>query len=301
MKIDFVWQGINGRYGKWQDGLYGAMKIIERDHTVRYLDITDLSIAESDPADVVLYWEAPCTILSPEHGAGYLRVLNLPTKRALLFAGGQIQRPWVADWDMIFVESELNEKELTEMELPWRRAFGVNTQIFKPERQPKIFDGFMQATFAGWKRHGLFAEALGSSGIACGRIQPTDMWGYNHCKEKGVATLDELPAHAVNTLANMSYAVVNTAEYWGGGQRCTLEAMAAGVPVIVMEDSPKNSEYVLESGAGSVVKPEPQAIREEIMRYKHLQAPTGGVEYIQSKWTEQHYANALLAGIKDIL
>ena len=80
----------------------------------------------------------------------------------------------------------------------------------------------------------------------------------------------------------------------------TLEAMACNVPPIVMSDSPKNVEYVEESGYGLVVDPNPEAIRDAIDRLKPVKEHSGR-KYIESKWTIQHYADALIKGIKEIL
>lgn len=302
MKIAFVWQGFDGRYGVWRDGLYAAMKLIEEKHEVRYYDTTRLSELTAWEPDRVLYWEAPCTI-NGKDAANYNAVRTLPFKKALLFAGGDLRREWVDGFDLLFVESRVNEEDCERLGIPYRRAFGVNTQIMQPQKQPKVFSGYMQATYALWKRHALFAEALGTSGVATGRRQEHEPQCYQVCEVKGVLTLPELPAEAVCSLINASYAVVNTSEYWGGGQRCTLEAMACGVPVIVMSDSPKNREFVDESGGGIVVEPNASAIRSAItLDIKAVGQSYGqrGLEYVRSNWTERHYADAIMAGIASI-
>lgn len=302
MRISFIWQGFSGRYGHWQDGLYAAMKLIEQEHEVAYFDVHQLDKLKEFSPDVVLYWEAPCT-LKGKDADKYREVMNLPYKKALLFAGGPVERETCKGFDLYFVESTINEREFAELGLPWKRAFGVNTQIFKPiSDTPKLYDAFMQATFADWKRHKLFAEAMGERGAVAGRKQEHDMNGYNACVEKGVVIFPELPAIGVADLINASHVVLNTAEFWGGGQRCTLEAMACGVSVIVMNDSPKNCEFVHESGFGIAVPPNVEAIRGAIESIKKAPFPIAqGVDYINSKWTEQHYANAILEGIASIL
>jgi hypothetical protein len=64
-----------------------------------------------------------------------------------------------------------------------------------------------------------------------------------------------------------------------------------------MSDSPKNAEYVIESGAGVVCEPTPEAIR---LAIEEAKTKTGGYEYVQSKWTEKHYADAILKAIGTI-
>jgi hypothetical protein len=71
--------------------------------------------------------------------------------------------------------------------------------------------------------------------------------------------------------------------------------MACNLPVVVMSDSPKNCEYVNESGCGFIANPDPASIREVV---------TGAIgttqksrEYVMSKWTPQHYAESLMAAL----
>lgn len=301
MKIAFVWQGLHGRYGQWKDGLYAAMQIIEQTHTVLYFDPLseqDRDLLDAWEPDAILYWEAPVTQVGKDSWV-WDWVCSRPAKKYLLFAGGEIKPMWVKDFELLFVESAIDEDTCERFGIPYKRAFGVNTQIMKPRTQPKVFDGFMQATFAGWKRHELFADALGSHGAVAGRYQEHDRAGYEHCLKKGVLVLPELPPEAVESLINASHAVVNTAEFWGGGQRCTLEAMACGVPVLVMDDSPKNCEYVDESQAGMICAPITQTVKNTVEFLKNHGAEYGarGVAYVHSKWTEQHYADAIMSVI----
>lgn len=300
MRISFIWQGFDGRYGKWQDGLWAAMKLIEREHEVRYFDFPLKGMEEFNP-DVVLYWEAPVSCRG-KNADNWFSVCNLPYPKALLFAGGELKAMDVKDFDIVFVESAINEDDCERQGIPYIRAFGVNTQIFKPEPQPKVFDAMLHATFAGWKRHELFALSVGNKGLVVGRIQEYDRNGYNACREKGTMILDEVAPSTINSLLNASWCVLNTSEYWGGGQRCTLEAMSTGIPVIVMSDSPKNREYVEESGAGIICDPDPESIIGALCDIK-LKPGLGqkGIEYIQSKWTEKHYKDNLIKGIKCII
>lgn len=292
MRIAFVWQGFSGRYGHWQDGLWLAMKHIEKQHEVKYFEpFQTKEITEFNP-DRVLYWEAPCTINGKDKD-NYLAVCNLPFKKALLFAGGPLEEMWVTDFDHVFVESKVNADDCERQGIPYSIAFGINDEIFKPEKQPKVFDGIHPATCASWKRQQLGAEALGNKLVLCGRFQETDPSPFTESRRLGALVLPELSYPALASLMNASHTLVQTSSYWGGGQRATLEAMACGVPPIVMEDSLKNREYVEESGFGWVCKPEPLAIKKAV-EYAKGSEISGGVEYIQNKWTGKHYADSIL-------
>lgn len=301
MRIAFIWNGFNGRYGQWQDGLWAAMKLIELEHDVAYFDTDQLDKLKEFNPDVVLFWEAPCSLRGKD-AHFYRNVMELPYKKALLFAGGPVERETCTGFDLYFVESAINEREFEQLGLPWKRAFGVNTQIFKPDPYQKVYDGVLQATWAGWKRHELLGEALGDKALCVGRLQEHDRHGYNVCVEKGVKILPEMSAKVVAMLINKSHTVVNPSSYWGGGQRCSVEALACGVPVVVMSDSPKNREFVEESGFGLVVDPNPVAIREAVEQLKSSPLdPRIGYNYIHSKFTERHYADAIMEGVRSII
>lgn len=300
MTISFVW--INSKKpresGQWNDGLAAAMRLVEKEHTVTYHDQYSNTWEDSD---VILLWEAPCTAKG-EYAEFYNAIRRSSKKKILLFAGGPIDYLDAVGFDLYLVESEINEKEFEALGLPWMRAFGVNTQVMRPGKQPKVFDAIFQATCASWKRLDLFSQALGCKGVVCGRYQENDRMPFEHVRNNGTLLLPELKQEAVASLINASYVHVNTSEFWGGGQRSLLESLSCGIPAIAMSDSPKNSEYILESGAGLICEPNPESIREAIVIVKSDYAYYADktISYIQSKWTECHYAENILKAIKAI-
>jgi len=238
LHLTFCWQGIGEKaiYGRWGDGLRAAMKLIEQHHDVHYQEPWE-PIPEN--TDIILYWEAPVTQNGKDR-ENYLKIKNSSKPKILLFAGGRIKAEECDGFDLFLVESKINEEELSAIGVPWLRAFGVDSETMKPEKQPKVFDAIMPGTCASWKRQSLFARALKDKGVICGRFQETDPIGFINARKEGTLVFDEVPYQTLNTLYNASWCCVNTSEFWGGGQRITLEAMASGIPVIVMADSPKN-------------------------------------------------------------
>lgn len=302
MKIAFFWFGMNGRYGKWQDGLYAAMKEIEKEHEVKYYDVTPKTLADVEEwkPDWVLFWEAPCTSRG-EHAEMWYSVCRLPFKKALLFAGGPLKAMDVEPFDLVFVESEINAEECERQGIPHRTAFGTNTNIFFPTTAPKCYEAFMQATFAGWKRHELFADAMGAKGVVAGRKQQFDTNGYDRCVKRDVLILDEVQPTQVAGLINSSYVVLNTSDSQGGGQRCTLEAMACGVPVVVMSDSPKNCEFVRKYGCGVIAEPDVSSIQLAVALAKAGDRfGENGAKAVREHLTEKHYAKAIIDGLNSI-
>lgn len=294
MRIAFVWQGFTERKQFWNDGLREAMRIIEKQHTVTYYEPWDNIIKE----DVILYWEAPCTINGP-NAPHYIKVRDNALPKALLFAGGPLNAKDVQGFDHVFVESDINAKECQELGIPYSVAFGINDTIFKPKEKKKTWKAIHHGTCASWKRQWLVAEAFGEESVLVGKYQESDRKPFDTAKELGATVVDEVPLTSIVDYLNRSEVLCQTSDYWGGGQRATLEAMACGIPVICMEDSPKNREYVEACGAGLVCPPSKEQI---VKAYNEIQTWTSqekqrGVQYVQENWTAQHYADNLLKGI----
>lgn len=291
LRIAFVWFGIDGRYGHWRDGLWKAMQIIGERHEVRYFEPS--GDIESFRPDWILFWEAAITAQGQDSEM-YKKVSTLPFKKALLFAGGEIQPMWVKDFDHLFIESQIDMDTCERFGIPHSRAFGVNEEIFKPQEQPKIFDGMHQCTCASWKRAWLMTGALKDKSLICGRFQSSDPNVWIRARHHHALVLPEQSAESVCSLLNASHTLCQTSEFWGGGQRATLEAMACNTIPIVMNDSPKNCEFVRESGYGLICEPNETAIFDAVQQAKSLPPSNKGREYILSKWTSKHYADDIL-------
>ncbi len=303
LKIAFVWQGISDENikDKWRDGLRYAIDKISKKHVVHFFEPWHDIIGY----DVILYWEAPVTAQG-QNAPHYNKVRQNPTKKALLFAGGQIRKEWVSGFDLLFLESKINEKECDVLGIPWHHAFGINNKIFRPDRGAgkfhKKYDGMLHGTCASWKRQWLIGEALGDKGLVIGKGQDSDPYPFNRCRELGVDMVGESSPYFIRDKMLDCYTLVNPCDYWGGGQRATLEAMAVGIPVVCCTDSPKNIEFVEESGFGMVVEPNAQAIKQAVEHIKsHPMDKSIGKKYVEEKWSGDIYAEQLLKGINKIL
>lgn len=292
MKIAFLWEGNENYRFRLTDGLGEALKELKkRGHEIGYFEPdNEVRIIGFKP-DAILNWGPLCARTTD-------KVKSYPYKKAIAFGGGPIEQGNVDGFDLYFTESELNEIELTNYSKPWIRAFGINEKAFSPEKLEKKYDGVFAGTFALWKRPELFAQALGPKGVAVGIKQDHEKQCYEICEELGVEVHDEIEREQIAKLINQSHTVVNTSEFWGGGQRLTLEALACNVPPIVMSDSPKNIEYVEESGFGLVVDPNPEAIKEAIEQLKGKEINSR--PYILEKFTIKGYADALERGLSQL-
>ena len=109
MRIAFLWDNGSHKIKKneWDDGLWLALEYIKSwGHEVGYFEPRDTNDIRQFKPDVVLFWGALC-----EPAAALVKIM--PYKKAICFAGGQIDKDNVDGFDLYFVESEINEQELT--------------------------------------------------------------------------------------------------------------------------------------------------------------------------------------------
>jgi glycosyltransferase involved in cell wall biosynthesis len=310
----------------WKDGLAAAIKILSERHELRfwtlgkqhamlpheYFPITvvpdsvqlKLSVSNFCP-DVILHW-ADCT----RPNAPVLAELGKPM--ALCFAGGNPEAENYIYFDHIFVESEVYKQKFEEMEVSVSTAFGTNTELFKPiPGQAKQFDVIFPATYCDWKRHKLFNEATrGLKTVTAGymyEVQERDCW--EDVMKAGTLTLPHVSAEVLRHLYAASEACLITSQASGGSQRTVLEAMSMNLPVVVTDDG-KCAEYVLDCGSGHVAEPNAESIRQQLESAlmgvstvfdANRRAFPGPRDYVLSKWSEHHYADALEAGLTKIL
>lgn len=288
-------------YG-WADGLQAALtilakkydwyvKVIASDKTQEIYD----EIEQLSP-DFILGWGS----LDRPSFAG-IKEFGKPT--GLCFAGGPTNHPQLDNFDVVFVESDTYYQDFLKRDINVHRAFGTNDLLFYPMDLKKKIAAIYPASFAKWKRHDLFAKAVGKDGLAVGKILEHEMECFQVCVDNGVTVVPQVPYEVMPFLMNQSIFAVITASSIGGSQRTVLEAMACNLWPIVMSDSEKCAEYVLDSGFGSVVDPTPEAIAAEMKNAiaKKLKNKNGGREYIESKYSAEAYADKLYEQISLLL
>ena len=231
MKLVFIWDWENpwSQMLTWKDGLSKAIQILSQEWEVKCYSIGKDTIFYHDYFPIVLkptpellaeaiLKEKPDAILVfgdfTRPTIPYLAHRGIPM--ALCLAGGTF-RDYADCFDLIFVESEVYKNQLEAEGRKVIKAFGTNTELFKPIKQPKIWDAIFPAVFARWKRHELFAGAVGNTGLACGWMyqnHETECWQI--CQDRGTMILSYQSAEAVNYLLNASRTCVITADSTGG-------------------------------------------------------------------------------------
>lgn len=317
MRIAFLWDWQNDLHqmATWHDGLAAAVKILAKRHDLKFFtvgkldfvfphDYFDIHVRQEGDSlvnavkafepDVILIWGD-----ATRPHAAPLKTLGKPM--ALCFAGGNPFGPTFHLFDHIFVESTSYLNQYLSGGFKVSTAFGTNTELFRPvPEQAKIFDVCFPATYCNWKRHNLFTDSVrGLRFVTSGFMyqdHETDCWKLP--QDAGGLVLPHVSAETLKHIYASSKCCLITSHWTGGSQRTVLEAMAMNVPLVVMTDSDKTSEYVNECGEGLVVNPDPREIRLAVNEMMGKTVNTR--EYIMKKWSEMHYADALEAGLKSI-
>lgn len=283
----------------WSDGLSEALRILSSKYGWHVLIIPSDKPREiydklsTFQPDIILGWGS----LDRPSFAG-VKEFDVPT--ALCFAGGPTEHYHRENFDLIFVENDVYHEAFTKQGSKTIKAFGTNDNLFRPYNRAKRFDAVYAAAFATWKRHNLFADAVGDKGLAVGKILEHEIHNYKYCVDKGVLTLSSVPYKNLPELYSYSKTALITAANNGGGQRNVLEAMACNLPPIVMADSDKNTEFVQDSGYGFICDPNIDSIKETLTKAMEYKDTGKGREYIQSKYSAEKYADKLYKGLTNI-
>ncbi len=273
MKLAFICEMPPEHFVWWKDGLYAALSYLRENYgwEIGVFNIPSLSSPTIDIEgwDFGLFWGA---LNRPQHK------FKIFPKQGLCFSGGPHVDSSLTNFDVVFAESDLDLEEFKKQNINVVKAFGTNTQLFRPiPEQPKVFDYLYSAAYALWKRHNLFAETVVSrkaTGLAVGYMQP-DGWEkecYEICQKNGIPALDWVPPQTLVYLYNMARKVLITANPDGGCQRTVLEAKACNIPVEILSDSPK------------------------LLELKYLTR-----DEVLNNWSEKSYGEALKKGIEGVL
>ena len=224
----------------WRDGLYQALKELESEYSIDYLNLaTNVDVKED--YDFYLGWGA---FGSPADK--YLRSIVKP--KGLCIAGNAYQPEGANQYDVLFYETKWYRPQI-DFHRNIVHAFGVNTDIYhqRHNKTDKIFDVLSVGSFALWKRQSMMKNKQGVR-MVVGEIQSGNM-------RESLGIIEDLNAHGVGTMGmvepkilamiyNASHKVYIPANVFGGGERAIWEAKACGLDVEIESDNLKLQELV---------------------------------------------------------
>lgn len=240
----------------WRDGLWAALNLLESDFDIDRLNIANRTYNPSyEGDDFVLGWGG-LTSKVYKH-IEYIHIIN--TKKATGLCLGGYAPPSLGrriDLDILFYENEWALKNFVtpivqvNPKLKYKHAFGVNTDIYKPNAcliGHKMFDYLSVGAFAIWKRH---ERLMGKTGVrmAVGELQKGNIdESYGIAFDlisKDITVSNMVPPESLANLYNLSRTVYIPANLMGGGERAVLEARACGCKVEIEDDNEKLKELL---------------------------------------------------------
>ena len=247
-KILFLYSIENEDYFK--DGLWAAIELLKKD-----FNITKHNLHNGPPpdkiaheSDFLLGWGAfgsPADNYVKDHFRSHPRY-----KKGLCIAGNAISPQNIDAYDILFYETEWYAPQISSHK-NIIHAFGVNTDIFKPNPDaPKLWDFLTVGAFATWKRQALICAKFGSR-MAIGEIQKDNIGESVGIVGKliisGCGVSDMVKPEVLVNFYNAARTVYIPADINGGGERAVLEARACGIPVEIEVDNFKLKELLTSS------------------------------------------------------
>lgn len=263
----------------WKDGLWAALKVLEKRFDIEYLNVKGQKQIFSHPQEkgikFILGWGA----FGSNVDIALRNVVLYDGKRNNLgiglCVGGNAHPPVESEYyDVLFYETNWYKNQIANHPKVVH-AFGVNTNIYKldtisryAESYP-IWDYLTVGAFAAWKRQDLLCKRKGTK-MAVGQIQKGNISEsidiIGNLLLGGVGVSDMVAPENLAKMYYMADTVYIPANIYGGGERAVLEARACGRRVEVEADNPKLQEL--------------------------LTSPI---------WDHEYYAFQLFEGIRDVL
>jgi len=315
MRIAFVWDWnlVYSQASTWQDGLAAALKELQnRGHDVQVMmpcnegedrivdsPLHEILVTSGIPQSVEHYHPDVILCWGDMTRPNALPLAELGIPMAICFAGGEVNGENRDLFDWIFVESGAYAKKLDYAgRTNFSIAFGTNTDLFTPIEQNKVFDTIFPATFAAWKRHGLYAQAVeGLRSLAVGYMyhdHETECW--QDCLKHGVTIMPHVSAENLKYLYAASSVCLITSDSSGGSQRTLLEAMAMNLPVVVTDSDKFDFGNILYRA-----DPTPESIRGYVKALLDGPQSTNTRDFILQNWSHVKYADSLEEGLLNLL
>lgn len=236
MKIAFVWYWDQAPsvYNNWRDGLRAAIELIGKEHTVSWFIG---KVYPEEDYDAILFWD-------DSNSAFFDKLDKFKGKKGIFLTTNPQNFDNLRKLDVVYCESQPVYDEVRAQGIHAVRAFGTDTDFFKPNNRKKNLQYFYPATFSPWKRQSSIAY-LGNKLLCVGTIQPDGRDEYLECVKHGVRVEDEyFPVTRILHYYQRCTNVIIPAIH--GSERTVLEAMACGIKPEVNPDNVKAYSYIKE-------------------------------------------------------
>lgn len=236
-KIAFLWyfSKASSVINNYRDGLRSAMDLIAKDNEVNwFLD----KERPDDDYDALILWD-------DSNSEFFDYIDDYHAKKALCLTTDPQNFANLRKLDVVYCESEPIYDTVRREGIHAIRAFGTDTDFFKPDPTvKKDIEYFYPATFSPWKRQSAIAY-LGDKLLCVGTIQPDGIPEATECRRKGVKVEEGyFPVKKILEYYQRSKNVIIPAIH--GSERTILEAMACGIKPEVNKDNIRAYSYIKE-------------------------------------------------------
>lgn len=224
-------------YPNWRDGLRGAMELIGKKHHVEWY--MDKSVpAQFDPYDFILFWD-------DAQSEFFNQIGKYKCRKGMCLTAMPQNFDNLKKLDVVFCESTPIYEAVRAHGIRAIKAFGTDSNYFKPGSVEKDIPYFYPATFSPWKLQRNIAY-LGKDLWCVGTIQPDGIEDLQACMNNNVhVEIGYFPVEKIRDYYQRAKQVVIPAVH--GSERTVLEAMSCNVwPLVTNENNIKAQSYIEE-------------------------------------------------------
>lgn len=252
-KVLFVYDMSPEKEANWRDGLWAALKLLEKDFEILQYNLFDNKQNLADIwCDFALGWGGFSSSVDL-----YLKN-SAAVKKGLCLGGYGFPANGIESYDVIFYETEWSKKWIHDNSdsptIPRLiHAFGINADIFWKNsgydylKDKEIWDYVSVGAFSSWKRQDKIINKKGSR-LVVGEIQKGNLHeSMDIVHDLLLGDVMVSPETSPETLVKIycsAKKVYIPATTIGGGERAVLEARACGCDVEVELDNPKLQELL---------------------------------------------------------
>lgn len=234
LKIAFIWyfDKAGSVFDNWRDGLRSALEEIEKKHRVDWY-LNKKIPQHPEWYDFILVWDDSNTETT--------KLLPKSVRKGLCLTTDPTNVDNLKNFDVVFCESQPVFDQARANGLHAIKAFGTDTDFFKPGKKKREIEYFYPATFSPWKRQSQIA-CLSKPVLFVGTIQPDGIGEYEAVIKEGRHKVEVgyFPVEKIKDYYQRSKKVVIPAIH--GSERTILEAMACDIKPILLPDGYTSSD-----------------------------------------------------------
>ena len=220
----------------YRDGLKSALEeLVKQGHQVEWFLDKNIPLGVWD---AVLFWD--------DSNSGFFDLVDsYKCKKGIFLTTDPHNFVNLRKLDVVYCESEPVYDAVRREGIHAIRAFGTDTNFFKPDDTPKDIEYFYPATFSPWKKQSDIAY-LGNKLLCVGTVQPDGTSELTECARTNVNVITEyLPVEQILNYYQRAKHVIIPAVH--GSERTVLEAMACNIkPEVTNKQNVRAYSYIKE-------------------------------------------------------